>query len=397
MIENGSDTRDVRPMDTTPTEQTINLPVLAPSPLGELIPMGRFDAAERAQIDALAKGVDFTDAGNIIAQMNAPNQKFADAITRELGNVRLNEAGACAGIILELSRQIKSANLAKMQRETKGEDWVAATFGRLPLIGPQVSALRYFQLHHKSIVGELERIRNQAQAEITRLRGVHEQLEKQEQATETVLREMMVHIAACQQATQAARATFETQRAEALAGDRDPFKIQKLRDFADNITMMEQRLINAKASFLEKMLSLPDIRARQTASLIEVSNTMDSIQNDIPDLASAIGRFVATYNISKSQQANALRQKNREALSRANADALDQVYIAAKQSQAGSADQIEQLSQRVQRLLTTLDKGSEIDAMNSKRRAESEVRLIEIRDGILNGLTKSADRALKSA
>jgi uncharacterized protein YaaN involved in tellurite resistance len=397
MIENKPNASEAGSLYVPMTEQTTNLPVLAPSPVGELIPMSRFDAAERAQIDTLAKGVDFTDAGNIIAQMNAPNQKFADAITRELGNVRLNEAGSGAAIILELSRQIKSANLAKMQRETKGEDWVAATFGRLPIIGPQLSALRYFQLHHKTIVSELERIRNQAQAEITRLRGVHEQLEQQEQATETVLREMMVHIAACQQATQAARATFEKQRAEALAGDRDPFKIQKLRDFADNIAMMEQRLINAKASFLEKMLSLPDIRARQTASLIEVSNTMDSIQNDIPDLASAIGRFVATYNISKSQQANVLRQKNREALSRANADALDQVYIAAKQSQGGSVGQIEQLSQRVQRLMATLDKGSEIDAMNVKSRAESEARLIEIRDGILNGLTKSADKALRSA
>jgi uncharacterized protein YaaN involved in tellurite resistance len=377
------------------TESAVSLPVLAPSPIGELIPMSRFDVAERAEIDSLAKGVDFTDADNIIAQMNAPNQKFADAITRELGNVRVNETGSAAGIILELSRQIKSANLAKMQRETKGEDWVAAKFGRLPIIGPQISALRHFQLNHKTIVGELDRIRNKAQAEITRLRGVHQQLERQQQATETVLREMMMHIAACQQATAAARATFETQRAEVLAGDRDPFKIQKLTDFADNITMMEQRLINAKASFLEKMLSLPDIRARQTASLIEVSNTMDSIQNDIPDLASAIGRFVATYNISRSQQANALRQQNREALSRANADALDQVYIAAKQSQAGSADQIEQLSQRVQRLMTTLDKGSEIDARNVRSRAESEARLTDILNGIVTGLAKNADKALQ--
>jgi hypothetical protein len=374
-----------------------DVPALAPPEVRELIPMSRFSAAERAQIDTIAKGVDFTDADSIIAQMNAPNQKFADAIARQLSNVAVYETGAAAEIILELSRQIKSANLVKMRRETSGEDWVAANFGKLPIIGPRVSAIRHFQLNHKSLVGELARIRDKAQAEITRLRGVHRQLETQEQATEAVLREMMVHIAACQQATAAARVAFDKQRAEALAGDRDPFEIQKLRDLADNIVMMETRLINAKASFLEKMLALPDLRARQTAARIEMSNTMDTIQNDLPDLASAIGRLVASYHISQSQIGNDLRRKNREALSKANADALDDVYLAAKASQSGAAAQIDQLSQRVARLMATLDKGAQIDADNVKSRAESEARLRDIRDSILNGLAGAADRALRGA
>jgi len=383
--------------DVAMSEASGNLPALPAPQLGQLIPMSRFSPSELAQIDTIAKGIDFTDADSILAQMNAPNQKFADAITKELGNVAVYETGAAAGIILELSRQIKSTNLAKMQRETKGEDWVAANFGSLPIIGPHVSAIRHFQLNHKSLVGELTRIRDQAQAEITRLRGVHHQLEMQERATETVLREMMVHISACQQAAAAARDRFDKMRADALAADRDPFQIQKLRDFADNIVMMETRLINAKASFLEKMLSLPDIRARQTAARIEMSNTMDTIQNDLPDLASAIGRLVASYHISQSQIANDLRRKNREALSKANADALDNVYLAAKSSQSGAQEQIEQLSQRVQRLLSTLDKGAEIDAKNVKSRAESEARLVEIRDDILSGMARTTDKALRAS
>jgi archaellum component FlaC len=374
-----------------------NLPILAAPKLGELIPASRFNASELAQVETIAKGIDFTDAASILAQMNAPNQKFADAITKELGNVAVYETGAAAGIILELSRQIKSANLAKMQRETKGEDWVAATFGSLPLIGPQVSAIRHFQLNHKRLVDELMRIRDQAQAEITRLRGVHYQLESQEHATETVLRELMVHIAACQRATTAAREQFDKQRAQALEGDRDPFVIQRLSDVADNIVMMETRLINAKASFLEKMLSLPDIRARQTAARIEISNTIDTIQNDLPDLASAIGRLVASYHIAQSQKANELRRRNREELSKANADALDDVYLAAKNSQSGAAEQINQLSQRVARLMSTLDKGAQIDANNVKSRAESEAKLIEIRDSLIDGMAANADRALRSA
>jgi hypothetical protein len=394
-------------MDQAPAKTTVPevamiqgpayLPALAPPNVGDLIPMSRFNPAELAQIETIAKGIDFTDADSVLAQMNAPNQKFADAITKELANVAVYETGAAAGIILDLSREIKSAHLAKMRRETNGEDWVAANFGALPVIGPHVSAIRHFQLNHKSLVGELTRIRDRAQAEITRLRGVHHQLEMQEQATETVLREMMIHIAACQQATTGARANFEKRRAAVLAGDCDPFMIQRLRDLADNIVMMQTRLVNAKASFLEKMLSLPDIRARQIAARIEMSNTMDTIQNDLPDLASVIGRLVAAYHISQSQKGNELRRKNREELSKANADALDNVYLAAKSSQSGAAEQIEALSQRVARLMATLEKGAEIDANNVKSRAESERKLIEIRDSILSGLASNADRALRGA
>ena len=123
---------------------------------------------------------------------------------------------------------------------------------------------------------------------------------------------------------------------------------------------------------------------------------MDTIQNDLPDLASAIGRLVASYHISQSQIANDLRRKNREALSKANADALDNVYLAAKSSQSGAQEQIAQLADRVQRLLSTLDKGAEIDANNVKSRAESEARLKDIRDNILDGLAKTTQKALKS-
>ena len=52
-----------------------NLPILAAPKLGELIPASRFNASELAQVETIAKGIDFTDAASILAQMNAPNQK----------------------------------------------------------------------------------------------------------------------------------------------------------------------------------------------------------------------------------------------------------------------------------------------------------------------------------
>lgn len=379
---------------SVPTDLSLDL---APSSLGELVPMSRFSPPELAQVATLAKGVDFTDADSITSQMNAPRQAFADALTRQLAGVAVYETGAAAGIILDLSRQIKAANLGKMRKEARGEDWVAERFGKLPLIGPMVSAVRHFQLTHKTLVGELNRIRDQAQKELARLRGVHRQLEDQEQATEVMLRQMMVHIAACQQATLAARAQFERDRVAALAGDRDPFVLQKLRDFADNIAMMETRLINAQISFIDNMMAIPDIRARQQAARIEISNTIDSIQNDLPDLASAIGRLIAAYNIAQSQKGNELRRQNREALAEANADALNTVYLGAKRSQSGASEQIDQLSARLDKLLDTLHQGSEIDTANVASRAASVARLTELRDRLLDGVATHADRALRGA
>lgn len=378
----------------TPLQATDgDLPTLLPSSLGDLVPLSRFSSQELTEVKALAKSVDWSDANSIMAQMNAPNQRFAEAITRQLSAVAVYETGEAAGLILELSRQIKAANLTKMRREAKGEDWVAAHFGQLPLVGPYVSAIRHFQLTHQSLVGELERIRNRAQKEVTRLRAVHQQLEEQEIATERVLREMMIHIAACQLAVGEARETFAAQREDLLNGDRDPFKLQKLRDLSENISIMETRLINARASFVEKLLAMPDIRARQSAARIEISNTIDTIQNDIPDLASAIGRLVASYHIGQAQKSTELRRQMRRQLSEANADALDNVYLNAKRSQAGAIAEIEDLSVRVERLMKTLEAGAQIDAANAASRAESNRKLIEIRDAVIQGLSYSAHRA----
>jgi hypothetical protein len=373
-----------------------DVPALAPSSLGELVPLSRFTGQELAEVKALAKGVDWSDANSIMAQMNAPNQRFADAITRQLSGVAVYETGEAAGLILELSRQIKGANLQKMRREVAGQDWVAANFGHLPLVGSYVSAIRHFQLTHKSLVDELNRIRDRAQKEVTRLRAVHQQLEDQEIATERVLREMMTHIAACQLAVGEARDHFVAQREALLAGDRDPFKLQKLRDLGENISLMETRLINAKVSFIEKMLAIPDIRARQTAARIEISNTIDTIQNDIPDLASAIGRLVASYHIAEARKSTELRREMRKQLGEANADALDSVYLNAKRSQAGANAEIDDLSARVERLMKTLEAGTRIDEANAASRAESNRKLVEIRDAVIDGLSEAARRALKA-
>jgi uncharacterized protein YaaN involved in tellurite resistance len=378
-------------------EKELNLPALPPDSVEELIPLSRFSPQEMVEIKTIAKGIDWSDANSILAQMNAPNQRFADAITRQLSGVAVYETGDAAGLILELSRQIKSANLAKMRRESNGQDWVAANFGQLPLVGSYVSAIRHFQLNHKSIVDELDRIRDKAQKEVTRLRAVHQQLEEQELATERVLREMMTHIAACQIAVGEARDHFNAGREALASGDRDPFKLQKLRDLGENIAIMETRLINAKTSFIEKMLAIPDIRARQSAARIEISNTIDTIQNDIPDLASAIGRLVASYHIGQAQKSTALRQETRRQLAEANANALDDVYLNAKRSQAGAVAEIDDLGARVDRLMKTLEAGAQIDEANAKSRAESNRKLTEIRDAVIDGLAESARRAVSAS
>jgi uncharacterized protein YaaN involved in tellurite resistance len=375
-------------------EEVVALPALPPSSLGDLIPLGRFSSQELAEVKTIAKGIDWSDANSIMAQMNAPNQRFADAITKQLSGVAVYETGDAAGLILELSRQIKATNLGKMRREANGEDWVAASFGKLPFVGSYVSAIRYFQLNHKSIVDELDRIRDRAQKEVTRLRAVHQQLEEQENATERVLREMMTHIAACQIAVGEAREHFEAERAALQNGDRDPFKIQKLRDLGENIAIMETRLINAKTSFIEKMLAIPDIRARQSAARIEISNTVDTIQNDLPDLASAIGRLVASYHIGQAQKSTELRRETRRQLAEANANALDDVYLNAKRSQSGAAAEIEDLGARVERLMKTLEAGAQIDEANAASRAESNRKLVEIRDAVIAGLSQSASRSV---
>lgn len=381
-----------------PADNRLPVPTLPPSQLPDaaLVQLEHLSDAERREAATIAKGINFSDGETILAQMTGPRQEFAEAITRQLAGIAVYETGAATEIILDLSRQIKAANLAKMKREVMGEDWVAARFSGLPVIGRWVSAIRHFQLTHASLIGELERIKTQAFAELGRLRAIHRQLDEQEAATERMLRKMMVHIAGCQQAATAARAQFEQQREAALAS-RDPFKMQALRDFAENLAALETRLLGVQASFLDGMMAIPDIRARQHAARIEMANTIDTIHNDLPDLAAAIGRLVAAYHISQAQKANAMRRANRQTLEEANAKALETVYLGAKASQDDSAALIGELSNRLDRLLATLDSGSRIDAANVKKRREAAARLVSLRDRLVEGIAANSENAVKSA
>ena len=377
-------------------DNRLPVPALPPQqlPAADLIPLDRLSEAEKREAATIAKGVDFTDADSILAQMTGPRQEFAEAITHQLAGIAVYETGAATEIILDLSRQIKAANLAKMRREVAGEDWVAVQFGKLPVVGPWVSAIRHFQLTHASLIGELDRIKAQATAELNRLRGVHRQLDEQEQATERMLRKMMVHIAGCQQAVIAARAEYD-QRREAALASRDPFEMQAVRDFVENLATLETRLLGVQASFLDGMMAIPDIRARQQAARIEMANTIDTIHNDLPDLAAAIGRLVAAYHIAQAQKSNALRRANREALAEANAATLETVYLKAKSSQDDSVALIKELSERLDRLLATLDAGVRIDAANAGKRMEATAKLVSLRDRLVEGVAANAKKALK--
>jgi hypothetical protein len=379
-------------------DNRLPVPSLTPSPLpaASLVQLDHLSDAERREAMSIAKGIDFADGDSILAQMTGPRQEFADTITRQLAGIAVYETGAATEIILSLSRQIKAANLTKMKREVTGEDWIAARFSGLPIIGRRVSAIRHFQLTHASLIGELERIKSQANAELSRLRAIHRQLDEQEAATERMLRKMMVHIAGCQQAAAEARAQFDQRREAALASG-DPFEMQAVRDFAENLAVLETRLLGVQASFLDGMMAIPDIRARQHAARIEMANTIDTIHNDLPDLAAAIGRLVAAYHISQAQKANALRRANRQALEDANAVALETVYLGAKASQDDRAALIGELSNRLDRLLATLDAGSKIDAANVDRRREAAAKLVSLRDRLVKGIAANAKDALKSA
>ena len=376
-------------------ETAYQLPALMDSSLskGELIPLNILTPQELAMVDTIAKSVDLTDADAVLKLMSGPRQRFADAITAQLEGLKVYETGAAAGVILELSRQIKATNLQKMRKESTGEDWVAANFGKLPVIGPMVSAIRHFQLTHKRIVDELDRIKKQAQKELNGLSASNALLKQQEEATYRMLREMMVHIAGCEKAVAAARPDYD-QRRRQLAESRDPFELQRLTQYGENIVMLETRILNAKTSFVGNMLAIPDIQAKAQAARIEMANTMDTIQNDIPDLAAIIGRLVAVYNIAQAQKGTKLRQANRQALAEINQTATRDVYLAAKASQGSAIDEVERLSQRLDSTLAMLADGLEIDRRNVGKREEASRRLYELRNKLLDGLADHAQKAV---
>jgi uncharacterized protein YaaN involved in tellurite resistance len=355
----------------------------------------KFSDADQRRIVDIARSALVLDSATVTAFGAEPQQRMNAFLDELLQGIRTDETGMAGELTIELATSIKAMNLSKMKSEAEGGDWVARSFGKLPIIGKYASAIRYFQLSHKRITSHLADIESKAQREVAKLAATNSKLDRMVEASLVNLKELELHLAAGQQALLHSQGEFAKKR-DILAQNPDAIELAKLRDMAEQINAFEARLLRMHIAFTDSLISIPQIRANQEAGRIESRNIIDTIIFDLPRLKGAILRVAALKQIVDASKANEARRKLAREIGSIGADALDEAYTRAKTSQGSGAEDVAALAATADKLLETIAKGVRIDEENRQKRDLAQRQLGDIKTKLMSGLKANADQLLKN-
>jgi uncharacterized protein YaaN involved in tellurite resistance len=367
----------------TPSSQ---LPVLANAlPDGQKINLTKFDDSQRQRITDIASTVGVLDSAAVTSFGIEAQRKMNSFLDQLLQGIRTYEVGQAGALTIELAHQIKAMDLPKVQQEIQSGDWIS----NVPIVGRWMSALRKFQLEHEEIVKHLSEIENTGQREVTKLASVNTKMDALADRTLDNLKELEVSLAAGQVVLMRARREFQMRKDE-IQKSNDPVALVQLRDQAEQINAFEARLLRMHVAYTDALVSIPQIRTTQEAARIEQRNIMDTILFDLPRLKSAILRVAALNLIVDASKEDEARRQIARQIGTLGADALDDAYTKAKQSQGTGAEDVAALAEIADKLLATIAKGVQLDAENRQKRQSAGQQLGVIQDKLMDGLRSNA-------
>lgn len=346
---------------------------------------------QRNRVNKIVATIPVLDSNAVATFGNEAQRRMNGYLDELLKGIKVCDAGQAGVITMELAKHIKSMNLPKMKAEAEGKDWVI----NLPIIGKQMSAIRYFIASHEEIIKQLAELEQKAQREIGKLMASNANLDKLAEATLANIRELELYLAAGQVILLRSKADF-AKRKEALKDSKDLIAIAQLRDMAEQINAFEARLLKMHIAFTDALTSIPQIRLNQEAARIEINNIMDTIQFDIPRLKSGIIRVASLKQILDASKETKARREITRQIGALGADALDEAYTQAKLSQGEGAEDIAILAATADKILETMAKGVKIDEENRQKNAQAEQQLNEIKMKLYNGLMANTEEVINS-
>jgi len=297
------------------------------------IDLNKFTDEQKARINQIAASVSFSDTNSLMSFGADAQRELSKHLDQLLEGMRTSEAGRAGEITIALATTLKDLNLPKIKQEVAGQSSLAEQFGKIPFVGEWFSALRALQQNHKKITEHLNAIEQKSQAQLTTLRSTNDKLDRLVQASIEHIKTMELYMAAGQILIKRARLEFEQKRLT-VEQSRDVVEIAKLRDFAEQINAFETRIVRMHVAHSQSIVSVPEIRATQTAAMIEMNNVMDSILFDLPALKRAILNVAAISETAKASKATDARRALSRELGSIGSDQLQDAYLKAKIARA---------------------------------------------------------------
>jgi hypothetical protein len=116
----------------------------------------------------------------------------------------------------------------------------------------------------------------------------------------------------------------------------------------------------------------------QQGGRIEIQNIMDGLLFDLPRLLEAANQVAALYNLQKAQARRKKREAVADRIDKLSEELLEETFVAAKESQARGAQEVEALREKATAIAELLKKGKEIDRNNRSLRKQAVASLGEI-------------------
>jgi Uncharacterized protein involved in tellurite resistance len=376
----------------TAIQPRVDIPGLTNAmPDSQKIDFTRLSDEQRSMVNKIVASVPVLDSNAVATFGNEAQRKMNSYLDELLKGIRVCDAGQAGVITMELAKHIKSMNLPKMKAEAEGKDWLI----NLPIIGKQMSAIRYFIASHEEIVKQLDELERKAQREIGKLMANNASLDKLAEATLNNIRELELYLAAGQSILVRSKADF-VKRKESMEGSNDLIAMADLRDRAEHINAFEARLLKMHIAFTDALTSIPQIRLNQEAARIEINNIMDTIQFDIPRLKSGILRVASLKQILDANKETKARREITRQIGALGADALDEAYTQAKMTQGDGAEDIAILAATADKILETMAKGVKIDEENRQKNADAQQQLNDIKIKLYEGLKANTEEVINS-
>jgi len=355
-----------------------------------LIDLSKLGPEQMSRVNQIVATVSFGDTNSLMAFGADAQRELSKHLDELLSGVRTGDTGQAGDITIELATTLKRLKLQDIKKQLEGHDSLANTVGKLPLIGGWFNALRYLRENSKDITDHLDTIEAQAQKMMTRLRSTHGKLDELVNRTLEHIRSLELYMAGGQILVKRARVEYEQRRA-AAAQTKDVVEISQLRDFAEQLNAFESRLVKIHIAHSQSLVSVPEIRASQSAASIEMSNLMDSLLFDLPQLKRTILKIASLAATSDASKANDARRELSRELSAIGNQQLEDVFLKAKSSQGNFDADIALLATSADKLLQTIEMGRRLDEENRGKRETALNDLQDLNQKFTQGLISAGN------
>jgi uncharacterized protein YaaN involved in tellurite resistance len=359
------------------------------------VDFSKFSPDQMRRIQQIAQSVSLDDTGSMMSFAMEPQRHVNDALDELVAGYTAADAGVVGEITIELATAIKRTNLTKMKREANGEDWVASSFGKLPVVGQYFSAFRHYQLTHKKISGLIEKVEDKANKEFTKVKAGVNKLDSVFDVTLANIQDLELYVAAGHIVLEHARKEFAA-RAVIANEKRDPILASALRDYQTRISTFETRLVRMHLGVTDSLLSLPQIRQAQQAGNNTMFTIMDTMLFDMPKLKRAIIMLGALKSIRDASANDAKRQAAMREVDQVAGDTVSEVYLASLKQQGEGINRLADLTHKAETILQTLAQGAELETQNAVIRKQVIEGVSQIKHKFVSDLQAQSDKFVQN-